>query len=125
MITVSTLGLHELAADLARAERRAPLAARAAIEAGARDVQRSWRRAWSGIHPSALAASVTFDVRPGLGSIQAEIGPDKSLPAGALGNIIEFGTSKNAPIPGGLPALDAQAPRLERALGEAGEKLLR
>lgn len=124
MISVNSLDLNALAADLARAELRTPLAARAAVTASAREAQQSWRSAWSGISPAGLAASVTYDITPGIGTVKAEIGPDKTIGAGPLGNIIEFGTSKNAPIPGGLPALDRQAPRLERTLGAMAEKLL-
>lgn len=124
MISVNSLGLTQLIASLTRAEARAGVAARAAVAENARDIQRSWRQRWAGIKPSSLAASVTFDVTGGLGLVRAEVGPDKTLAAGPLGNIIEFGTSKNAPIPGGLPALEAQAPKLERSLGVMAEGLL-
>ena len=124
MISVNSLGLDVLIADLARAQARTPIAARVVVEASAREAQQTWRRAWSGISPAGLAASVTYDVKSGPGTVKAEIGPDKSIGAGPLGNIIEFGTSRNAPIPGGLPALDAQAPKLERSLGVMAEKLL-
>ena len=124
MISVSSLGLTQLIAALTAAESRAGIAARAAVVDNARDIQRAWRQRWAGIRPASLAASVTFDVTSGLGTIRAEIGPDKTLAAGPLGNIIEFGTSKNAPIPGGLPALEAQGPKLERSLGVMAEEQL-
>lgn len=124
MINVNTLGLEALAADLARAQLQTPAAARVTVAAAAKETQQAWQRAWSGIRPAGLAASITYDITPGVGSFKAEIGPDKSIGAGPLGNIIEFGTSKNAPIPGGLPALDAQAPKLERTLTLAALKLL-
>lgn len=124
MIIVNALGLDVLAASLARAEAQAPLAAHAAVEASARDVQRSWRQRWGGIRPASLAASITYDVTRGPGTAKAEIGPDKSIGAGPLGNLIEFGSSKNSPIPGGLPAADAQEPRLERSLSAMAVELL-
>jgi hypothetical protein len=68
---------------------------------------------------------VSYDVfHTFAGNSHAEVGPDKAKRQGALGNIIEFGTPKNAPIPGGLPALETEAPRFEKALGELGERLL-
>jgi hypothetical protein len=51
--------------------------------------------------------SITYDVRVRPEGVEGEVGPDKSLPQGPLGNIIEYGTSKNAPIPHLGPALDA------------------
>lgn len=54
-------------------------------------------------------AAISYDVRhTGLG-VEAEIGPDKGRPQGALGNIVEYGTSKNAPLPHLGPALEEQA----------------
>lgn len=124
MISVTSLGLDVLIADLARAEAQAPLAARASVEANAAEMQRAWRQRWGGIRPASLAASITYDITRGPGTVKAEVGPDKTIGAGPLGNIIEFGTSKNSPIPGGLPAAEAQEPKFERSLGELGVKLL-
>lgn len=124
MISVTAAGLEALLASLTRAQTQAPLATRATVAANAKDIQQAWRRRWGGIKPGSLAASITFDITRGLGSVKAEIGPDKQIGAGPLGNLIEFGSSKNAPIPGGLPAAEAQEPKFERALGELGEKLL-
>lgn len=53
--------------------------------------------------------SITYSTTITLEGIEGEIGPDKSKAQGPLGNIIEFGTSKNAPIPHLGPALDANA----------------
>lgn len=54
-------------------------------------------------------------------AITAEIGPDKNRPQGALGNILEYGTSTRPPFPHLQPALDAEADRFERFLGDAAE----
>lgn len=125
MSDVEVNGLSELIADLTKAESRSVTGVRAVVERGALNVKKDWRQRWGGIaHAPALPAAVTYDVVYGFGSVSAEIGPDKDKRQGALGNIIEFGTSKNAPIPGGLPALAAEAPRFERALADLGEKAL-
>lgn len=50
--------------------------------------------------------SINYDIRVTTESIEGEIGPDKDLDQGPLGNIIEFGTSRNAPLPHLGPALD-------------------
>jgi hypothetical protein len=51
--------------------------------------------------------SITYDTKFTAEGIEGEIGPDKGKPQGPLGNIIEYGTSKNAPLPHLGPALDA------------------
>lgn len=53
--------------------------------------------------------SITYDVKVTAEGVEGEIGPDKGKAQGPLGNIIEYGTSKNAPIPHLGPALDANA----------------
>jgi hypothetical protein len=54
-----------------------------------------------------------------LGRIEAEVGPDKSKPQGALGNLIEFGSVNSPPHSDGLRALRTEAPNLEKALADA------
>lgn len=125
MSDVEVTGLNELVAALTKAESRSVEAVRAVVERGAVNVKKDWRARWGGIgHAPALPAAVTYDVSFGFGTVSAEVGPDKGKRQGALGNIIEFGTSKNAPIPGGLPALEAEQPKFERALADLGERLL-
>ena len=51
--------------------------------------------------------SITYDTKITADGVEGEIGPNKALPQGPLGNIVEYGTSKNAPIPHLGPALDA------------------
>lgn len=57
--------------------------------------------------------SLSYDVTEEGTTIRAEIGPDKARRGrqGALGNILEFGTSRNAPIPHLLPAFEDEVPR--------------
>jgi hypothetical protein len=124
-VTVEVHGLGELLADFARAQTRSVDEFAGVVTKGAVNVKTDWRQRWSGIaHAPALSAAVTFDVTFGLGRVEAEIGPDKDKRQGALGNIIEFGTENNAPIPGGLPAAEAERPRFEKALGDIGGRML-
>lgn len=53
--------------------------------------------------------SITYDTKYTADGVEGEIGPDKDRTQGPLGNIVEYGTSKNAPLPHLGPALDANA----------------
>lgn len=94
-------------------------------ERGALNIKRDWRAAWSGhSYIGPLARSITYERRTRVKNLEWEIGPDKSRAQGALGNVIEFGTVNNPPIPGGLPALEREAPRTERALSDVLGRVL-
>jgi hypothetical protein len=94
-------------------------------EKGALNIKKDWARAWSGhSYIGPLSRAVSYDRRFRGSDVEWEIGPDKGKAQGPLGNIIEFGTVKNAPIPGGLPALDREAPRTERHLAEVLGRVL-
>lgn len=54
----------------------------------------------------AYPSSITYDIAVGAESIEGEIGPDKELTQGPLGNLLEFGTSHAPPMPHLGPALD-------------------
>src|SRR6478609_6197757 len=64
--------------------------------------------------------SITYTVTESTGMlVSAEIGPNKERPQGALGNILEYGTSRNPPYPHLGPSLDAEADPYEQFLGDA------
>jgi hypothetical protein len=95
------------------------------VSKGALNVKKAWRARWEGYaHIPDLPRAVTYDLDRAGDGISAEIGPDKDLKQGPLGNLIEFGSVNNAPIPGGLPALAAEEPRFVNAVADLGEKLL-
>jgi hypothetical protein len=95
------------------------------VSKGALNIKKDWRDRWIGhSHIPRLPYAVGYDIERSEAAVRAEIGPDKDLPQGPLGNLIEFGSVHNAPIPGGLPALDAEEPRFVRALEDLGEHLL-
>ena len=124
-VKVDVSQLTRLAADLRAHSRETPAAAVQVVAKGALNVKNDWRRAWAGIgHAPALPAAVTYDTKVTTRSVEAEIGPDKARRQGALGNIIEFGTSKNPPRPGGGPALEREAPRFEQAVEDIARGLL-
>lgn len=117
--------LRALIHDLDQASANALDEVEKVVSKGALNVKKDWRERWSG-HPHIprLPYAVGYDLERGEDMVRAEIGPDKDLPQGPLGNVIEFGTVHNAPIPGGLPALDAEEPRFAQALEDLGEQLL-
>ena len=96
-------------------------AVRAVVERGALNVKNGMARDAQGIgHAPAFPSSITYDMR----GLSAEIGPDKTRRQGALGNILAFGTSKNAPVWNHLAALEREAPRFEQALVDVGRGIL-
>lgn len=112
--------LRKLQQDLGRVPGRAVPAVTGVVSKGALNIKEDWRKRWSGLsHAPALASAITYDMTAGLGTVGAEIGPDKNKRQGALGNLIEFGSSKNAPQPGGMPALRTEDPKFEAALAAA------
>jgi len=119
-------GLRALAADFAREATIAPAEARKVVVKGCYNIKADWRRRWSGYpHAPGLPYAITYDTKQLGGRIEGEVGPDKDKRQGALGNLFEFGSLKNAPIPGGAPALEAERPKFERAteaLPFAGER---
>lgn len=124
-LNITTEGLVELERQLAGVPEILPARVRPVVQRGALNIKNDWRRRWSGLaHAPAVPRAISFDTRVGADEIKAEVGPDKAARQGALGNILEFGTVKNAPIPGGLPALAAEEPRFVEALQAVVEEII-
>lgn len=118
-------GIKDLAADLDRAAAMAPIETRKVIQKGALNVKNDWRERWTGFaHAPALPYSITYDTEVRGLSVSAEIGPEHDKRQAPLANLFEYGSVKNAPIPGGAPALEAERPRLERALEDLAYRSL-
>lgn len=117
--------VRQLAADLADGEQRIIAAVRPVVSKGALNVKDDARRLISG-HPRSrhYPATIGYDLEVNGSEICAEIGPDKDRRQGALGNILEFGTSNNAPIPHLGPALDLEEPRFGDAVADAAARAL-
>jgi hypothetical protein len=115
--------VHDLVKILAQAPDVAPAEARKVVIKGAVNIKADARRRASGLaHAPAYPRAITYDSHVTPGGAWAEIGPDKNLRQGALGNILEHGTRKNAPIPHMGPAGDAEAPRFARAMEDLAEQ---
>lgn len=110
-------GLSMLVADLEREAQIAPAEARKVVQKGCLNIKTDWRGRWSGYpHAPRLPYAIGYDTKQLGGRIEGEVGPDKDKQQGALGNLFEYGSVKNAPIPGGAPALEAEKPKFERAM---------
>lgn len=96
---------------------------RKVVARGALNVKNTMRdEAQSGGSYRHFHRSISYDLENG--GMAAEIGPDKGRIQGALGNILYFGTSKNAPQLDIMSGLNREAPRFERALIDVVEDIL-
>lgn len=110
-INANTRQLNALAAVFRTNAVRAQVQARAVVERGALNVKRGWRAnatTTAGRHARLYPSSISYDMRPHPTGASAEIGPDKTRPQGALGNLLEFGSVKNPPHMDGARALAAE-----------------
>jgi len=129
MVDIDASELHKLSADLGEVPRRSSKNLRQATEVTARNVRDTARANAAGMaHAPAFPYSITYDITgsgdSGIGSnIEAEIGPDKERPQGALGNLIEYGSIKNPPqgiMHGALQANEADFERgIDIAIADA------
>ena len=114
---MDTDGLDELVRDLTTSPARVQRKAAEVVRKGAVNVKNDAARLITGLaHAPFYPASITFDEKWHGTAIEAEVGPDKDRPQGALGNILEYGTANNAPLAHLGPALDLEGPRLEKAI---------
>lgn len=120
--------VNELAVDLAAAGQLIRPAAEKAVRVGALKIKKGAasriRSASEAGHIPGYPASITYDVESRPFGVSAEIGPDKDRNQGALGNLLEYGTSDTPPIPHLQPALEAEAPIFAQKLADAGGLVL-
>lgn len=116
--------LVALTKDIERAARIAPALAAPVVTKAAVNIKTDARQRISG-HPHAprYPYSISFDaVHVTSTGAQTDVGPDKDKTQGALGNILEYGTRHNAPLPHMGPAGEAEEPKFARALEELAQK---
>lgn len=117
--------LDRWVADLDKAVSKAPDEAARVVEKGAVNIKQGARqRVGAPRHAPAYPSSITYDMARGLKGPVAEIGPDKNRRQGALGNLLEYGSVHNGPIPHMGPAGEEEAPRFEKAMADLAERLL-
>ena len=116
--------LRSLAHDLSEAPKRAQRDAVAVVEHAALNVKNGWKanaKRSSGHHARMYPATISYELALGpalLGVVEAEVGPDKNKPQGALGNLLEFGSVNNPPKNDGGRALRDEAPKFEVELAK-------
>ena len=116
-------GLNELVADLSAAPIHAKIAARSVVQKGCLNIKQDAQRLISGLrHAPLYPASITYSTEEkGNGNMEGVVGPDKDRPQGALGNLLEYGSSQNAPLAHLGPALDLEGPRFVKAMSDLGD----
>lgn len=120
------IGLNELVADLSFAPKHVAAESRKVVQKGALNVKNDWRDQATGLaHAPLYPASITYDTAFKNGGWEAEVGPDKDRPQGALGNLITYGSANNPPHPHDIAARNAEAPRFERAMADLAIEALR
>ena len=93
------------------------------VNRGAFNIKRDWKQRWEGHdHIPHLPNAISYDVYRRGDFVGSEIGPDKDKRQGPLGSLVEFGSINNAPIPGGVPALELEEPRFVDAMADLGEQ---
>lgn len=116
-ISIDASEVAALAVDLGKAGRKATLAATKVVAKGAHNVAENMRQDFTGhSHAPHIPRAVNYDVR----GLSFEVGVDKSGPQGGLGNILAFGTSKNAPVVDHTASLRRELPNLEKYLADIG-----
>jgi hypothetical protein len=124
-VGADTEDLEAWIADLERADEELLPRTERVVGRGLFNIKKDWAARWTGYpHIPWLPKAINYDVTREGDTVSGEVGPDKTKRQGPLGNIIEYGTENNAPIPGGLPAVAAEEPRLEKALADLMEELL-
>lgn len=122
MVSIDTSEVKRLAADLARAPRRAEIESRRVMKKSALQVKRRMAKDFSGHrYAGAVPGSLEFEALGG-GGLTYEVGElDSGGPQWGIAAILAYGTSNNAPVVDHTACLHAEAPLIEKYLGDGGE----
>lgn len=125
---IDNAGISSLALDLSNAPRTVQRRAQAFVKRGAVNIKKDARTAIERAQAQNSSIkhypyTIDFDVKAG--GLEATIGPNPRVNEQArMGNILEYGSMFNAPIPHLQPALEAEAPRFADALARASADIL-
>ena len=112
-----TSAVDRLAVDLGQAGAKVVASAGAVLLKSALEIERGMKEDFTGHgHAPLIPRAINHTVR----GLSAEIGVDKRGPQGGLGNILAFGTSKNAAVVDHTAALRRELPLIEKFLGQLG-----
>lgn len=122
-------GLDRLVATFESADRRVLPEAEKVVGKGCGNIKKDWKARWRNLTAlRGLPHTINYDVVLHGDTVIGEVGPDHRRGGqSTLAHIPEYGMARKntRPHPGGRPALEAEAPKFERALGDLGEDLLR
>lgn len=114
---VDSSELRKLDVDLGKVPAEMLKDVRAVVQKGSLNIKKDAAQKVSGFsHLPHYPKSISYDTRNLAHTIIGEIGPDKGRTQGPLGNLIEFGSVNNAPIPHMAPALETEEPKYLKAL---------
>lgn len=123
MADVDMSQVDKLADDLEVVPEKIRPKVKQVVAKGALNVKNGMRQDAGG-HPTFrhFPRSISYDTHDD--GLSAEIGPDKALIQGALGNLLYFGSSKNAPVLDINGPLNKETPRFADALADVAEDIL-
>lgn len=124
---VTVRGMAEWLAVLDSLPERAPKAFRPVVSRAGVQMKLDWRGRWQGMphaHIPHLVRALGYDTSERGMVFTVEVGVDARKLQARLASFIEYGTLTNRPHPGGLPALEAETPRMASAAEQVGVDLL-
>jgi hypothetical protein len=120
--------LRKLAEDLGKIAGSAVKDVDAVVQKGALNIKNEMRadvktsRHFSSKKKSGLEQSITYESHYLPGKVRYDIGPDKAIRGGALGNIYYFGTSRGGGTGDIEKPLRSEEPKFQNALRELADK---
>lgn len=124
MASIDASELREFAAVLDAKAQATARQVRQVVSKGAVNIKNQMQVEAAGSRWFRIASTISYDMREveafGGGVIEAEIGPNRRFRAARLANIAYFGGANGGggTIPDPRGALDAEAPRFEKALSD-------
>lgn len=126
-VSIDASEVRALAADMRAVDGRLTRWIRPALDRGAIQIRNQLRDEMrSSTHFKGAAGAISYDWIEGSGDLEVEIGPSSEDGSpGNLANIAYFGTSRGGgTVPDPELALQAEAPKFEKALADLLEDLL-
>jgi hypothetical protein len=124
-VSIDAHEVRELAADFTRIPGELSRHAIPVLSKGALNIKNQMRDSFRESHNPGfrfVAQTVSYDLHTEGNELSAEIGPTK--PEGALANVAIFGTPRGGgTVADPREALEAEAPRFEKALADLAEEL--
>jgi hypothetical protein len=120
--------LRKLAEDMGKIAGSAVKDVDAVVQKGALNIKNEMRadvktsRHFSSKKKSGLEQSITYESHYLPGKVRYDIGPDKAIGGGALGNIYYFGTSRGGGTGDIEKPLRSEEPKFQNALRELADK---